>query len=78
MIAEKRSKHYEKGGKAMKVTKNNLKRLCSNLGYDPEKIGIAILRLLGYKVTQYYLSGAVYVEGKNGKIVFHHNGAYVD
>ena len=62
----------------MKVTRNNLKRLCSNLSYDPEKIGIVILRLLGYKVTQYYLSGSVYVEDKNGKILFHYGGAYVD
>lgn len=62
----------------MKLTRNNLKRLCGNSGYDPEKIGIAILRLLGYKITKYYLSGAVYVEDENGKIVFHYDGAYVD
>lgn len=62
----------------MKVTRNNLKRLSGNCGYDPEKIGIAILRLLGYKITQYYLSGAVYVEDKKGKIVYHYDGAYVD
>ena len=62
----------------MKLTRNNLKRLCGNSGYDPEKIGIAILRLLGYKVEKYVLSGAVYVEDENGKIVFHYEGAYVD
>ena len=62
----------------MKITRNNLKRLCENSGYDPEEIGIAILRCLGYKITKYYLSGSVYVEDKNGKIIFHHEGAYVD
>lgn len=62
----------------MKITRNNLKRLCENCKHDPESIGIAILRLLGYKVTQYYLSGAVYVEDNNGKIIYHYDGAYVD
>lgn len=58
----------------MKLTRNNLKRLCGNSAYDPEKIGIAILRLLGYKVTKYYLSGAVFVQDEKGKVVYAYNG----
>ena len=43
----------------MKITRNNLKRLCENCKHNPEKIGICILRFLGYTVDEYYLSGAV-------------------
>lgn len=62
----------------MKITRNNLKRLCENCKHNPEKIGICILRFLGYTVDEYYLSGAVYVHDKTGKIVYHYEGAYVD
>lgn len=62
----------------MKITRNNLKRLCDNCKYDPEKIGIIILRLLGYKVEKYFLSGAVYVQNKKGKIIYHYDGVYID
>lgn len=62
----------------MKISKNNLKRLCKNCECNPEKIGIAILRSIGYKVDRYNLSGAVYVYDKNGKTIYWDNGAYVD
>lgn len=61
----------------MKITKKNLERLAKNTYYDPEGIGIAILRALGYKVEKYMLSGAVAVY-KNGKIVFWYGGVDVD
>lgn len=46
----------------MKITEKNLERLFENCRYNPEKIGIALLKMRGYKVSTYYYSPAVYVE----------------
>lgn len=35
------------------MTKNNLEQLVRSCKYDPERIGIAILRSLDYKVNTY-------------------------
>jgi hypothetical protein len=59
------------------ITRKNLERLAKNTDYDPEEIGIAILRTLGYKVEKYRLSGAVAVY-KNGKLVFWYRGVDID
>ena len=61
------------------LTRKNLEKLCENCKQDPERIGIAVLRMLGYKVETYRLSGAVYVFSKDGKkVVYADNGACVD
>lgn len=59
------------------ITRKNLERLAKNTDYDPQEIGIAILRTLGYKVEKYLLSGAVSVH-KNGKLVFWYRGVDID
>ena len=51
----------------MRVTRKNLERLCANCKYRPSLIGIAILRMLGYKVTTYIISPSIYVHTKDGK-----------
>lgn len=53
----------------MKITRKNLERLFKNCKYNPERIGITLLRMEGYKVSTYIYSGAVYVEKnkKNGE-----------
>ncbi len=61
------------------LTGKNVEKLCEKCGHDPEKIGVALLRLAGYKVEKYALSGAVYVYTKDGKkILYAYSGAYVD
>lgn len=62
----------------MKITRNNLFRLVENCECDPLEIGFSILKLLGYKIEKYNLSGAWYVYDKNNKLVACDNGAYVD
>lgn len=61
----------------MKITRKNLERLFKNCEYNPEKIGISLLRMEGYKVSTYLYSGAVYVEKnkKNGesKMLYWHD-----
>lgn len=59
------------------ITRKNLERLAKNTDYDPQEIGIAILRTLGYKVEKYLLSGAVAVQ-KNGKLLFWYRGVDID
>lgn len=59
------------------ITRKNLERLAKNTDYDPQEIGIAILRTLGYKVEKFLLSGAVAVY-KNGKLVFWYRGVDID
>jgi len=59
------------------ITRKNLERLAKNTDYDPQEIGIAILRTLGYKVEKYLLSGAVAVH-KNGKLLFWYRGVDID
>lgn len=56
------------------MTKNNLEQLVRSCKYDPERIGIAILRSLDYKVNTYRYSDACYVFDKTGKIVFGRDG----
>lgn len=61
------------------LTRKNVKKLCEKCGHDPEKIGIELLRLAGYRVVKYSLSGAVYVSTKDGKkILYAYSGACVD
>ena len=61
----------------MKITRKNIERLFQNCKYNPERIGIALLRMEGYKVSTYIYSGAVYVkkDKKNGesKILYCHD-----
>ena len=40
------------------MTRNNLEQLARNCKHDPERIGIAILRSLGYEVKTYKFSNA--------------------
>lgn len=46
----------------MKITRKNLERLFQNCKYNPERIGIALLRMEGYKVSTYTYSSTVCVE----------------
>ena len=55
------------------ITRKNLERLAKNTKYDPRDIGIAILRMLGYKVEVFFYSGAIAVK-KNDKLVFWYRG----
>ena len=61
----------------MKITRKNLEKLFQNCKYNPERIGIALLRMEGYKVSTYIYSSAVYVEKdkRNGesKILYCHD-----
>ena len=61
----------------MKITRKNLEKLFQNCKYNPERIGIALLRMEGYKVSTYIYSNAVYVEKdeRNGesKILYCHD-----
>lgn len=54
----------------MKFTRKNAEKLAKSVNYNPEKIGIAILKCIGYSVDTYVYSDSVYVSDKNGKIVF--------
>lgn len=61
----------------MKITRKNLERLFKNCEYNPEKIGIALLKMEGYKVTTHFYSDSVYVEHpkstiENPKILYYH------
>jgi hypothetical protein len=61
------------------LTRKNLEKLCKNCDFNPTDVGLAILKLLNYKVEQYRLSGALYVLTKDGKhILYFDSGAYVD
>lgn len=64
----------------MHITKNNLEKLVKQKEYDPEEIGIAILRTLGYKVEKYFLDGSIAVNSKDGKklLKFFDSGVYID
>ena len=46
----------------MKITRKNLEKLFQNCKYNPERIGVALLKMNGYKVSTYVYSSAVYVE----------------
>ena len=46
----------------MKITRKNLERLFKNCKYNPERIGIALLRMEGYEVSTYFYSNTVYVK----------------
>lgn len=62
----------------MHITRKNLIRLVRNTEYDPKEIGIAVLRSLGYEVTEHF-NGAIAVTDKyTNKLLFWYNGAYVD
>lgn len=60
------------------LTRKNCKQLAKSCKYDPEKIGIAILRMLGYTVKTYKYSASVYVYDKaveaGGKILHSYDG----
>lgn len=58
-----------KGGVVM-LTRKNLKKLAESCRFSPEKIGIAILKLLGYKVETFIIDPAVYVYDSDGKLVY--------
>ena len=64
----------------MHITKNNLEKLAKQKEYDPEEIGISILRSLGYKVEVFWMSGDVAVSSKDGKklLQFINKGVEVD
>ncbi len=55
----------------MKITRKNLKKLASSVGYNPERMGIALLHLLGYSVSTYDFSDSVYVQDPKGKLVYY-------
>ena len=52
------------------LTKKNLERLAVNCKYDPERIGIAVLRFLGCKIETFTYSDSLYVY-KNNRLVYH-------
>lgn len=63
----------------MKITRKNIEKLCRQTGYNPEKIGIAFLRLLGFKVNTFMLSPDIYVYDKKGKLVYYEDyPIYID
>lgn len=56
----------------MILTTKNLERLSKNCGFDPQKIGIAILDMLGYSTYTYNFDDSIFVYQKDGKkLIFH-------
>ena len=53
------------------LTNKNRARLAKNCGYNPEKIGAAILKAQGLNVKFYVYSGGVAVTDKTGQLLFY-------
>lgn len=55
----------------MKITTKNLEQLSKSVGYDPEKIGIAILNAIGYQAQINKSCTSYWVEvKKDNKLLF--------
>ncbi len=69
----------------MNITTKNLERLAKNCGYSPEEMGMAILKMLGYKVKRFDMCGSVYVHSKesndnfsiNNKLLYYYEGVSI-